>query len=110
MRNNFDVKRKGAIMKFMFLVISMFSLNLRAEESRVISIREPIPFNIKIVGEIEEKIEKSRFPVQDKKSTLTFKTKDVKAVIFNPRIPFKLNAPQLKPSYSQPHVPKVLKD
>ena len=42
-------------MKFMFLVISMFSLNLRAEESRVISIREPIPFNIKIVGEIERR-------------------------------------------------------
>ena len=97
-------------MKFMFLIISMFSMNVRAEESRVISIREPIPFNIKVVDEIEEKIEKSRFPVQDKKSTLTFKTKDVKAAIFNPRIPFKMKAPKLKPSYSQPNVPKVLKD
>lgn len=97
-------------MKIIYLVLSICSLKAVAEESRVISIREPIPFNIKIVDEIEEKIEKSRVQVEDKKSTLSFKAKEVKAAIFNPRIPFELNAPQLQPSYSQPIIPKVLKD
>ena len=97
-------------MKYLFLFLVLVPSKIFAEENTVITIREPIPFNVETVGEIEQKIEKSKLPVANKKSTLKFKTNVVKANVFNPRMPFKMKAPTLKPSYSQPLIPKVLKD
>ena len=97
-------------MKLVSLVLLIFSPCLKADEKKVISIREPIPFSVDMVSEIEEKIEKSQVEVKDKRSVIKFRTNNIKAEVFNPALQFKSSLPKLKASYSQPTVPKVLKD
>ena len=81
------------------------------EEAAVISIREPIPFNVDYVEKIEKQLVKeSKKVAKDVNSTLKFKTSDISAHVFNPRIPFRDMKLEVDPSLSPPIIPKILKD
>ena len=97
-------------MKLLITLALLSSSQIFAEEqTSVVSIREPIPFNLKYVAEDEQKVSKRkvRLPI-DRAATIKFKMNEVKAQAFNPRVPFDQMKIKIKTSSSEPLVPKVL--
>ena len=60
--------------------LSIIKFEQEEEEAAVISIREPIPFNVDYVEKIEKQLVKeSKKVAKDVNSTLKFKTSDISA-------------------------------